>query len=264
MAFSNGWRGLNVAGEAEAQRTYDAFAASYDDFTHQYMYERWTGRLLGKAEEAGLEGKRLLDVGCGTGLSFIAMLDRGFEVTGCDISPQMLEQARAKVGEEATLLVADMRELPVLGEFDLVWAVNDAVNYLLSGEELEAALGGMRKNLAPGGVIVFDVNTLLSYRGFWSGEFAVEHAGKRFTWTGHGSPDGMVSGSVFEARLEGEGEGVEAHVHRQRHFAEPEALAAIEAAGLRSVGVYGELEGELEPELDEERHTKAVYVCLST
>ena len=31
-----------------------------------------------------------------------------------------------------------MRELPVFGEFDLVWSLDDAVNYLLSAEELEA------------------------------------------------------------------------------------------------------------------------------
>jgi SAM-dependent methyltransferase len=256
---------MNVKGpmpeQAEARRTYDAFAASYDDFTHQYMYERWTGRLLGKAEAAGLQGRRLLDVGCGTGLSFIAMLPRGFQVTGCDISPEMLERAREKVGEEVSLVVADMRELPTLGEFDLVWAVNDAMNYLLSVEEFEAALAGMRRNLAPGGIVVFDVNTLTAFRSFWNGDLMVEHGGKSFKWSGKGSPSGIAPGAIFEARVEGEGEGVEAHVHRQRHFSEAEVLAAIEAAGLRCVEVAGELEGDLEPGLDEERHTKVVYVC---
>lgn len=254
---------MTTSGEAEARRTYDAFAASYDDFTHEYMYERWTGRLLEKAEAAGLQGNRLLDVGCGTGLSFIAMLDRGWQVTGCDISPAMIEQAREKVGDAVSLSVADMRELPKLGEFDLVWAVNDAVNYLLNAEELEAALVGMRENLAAGGIVLFDVNTLTAYGSFFSSEVVVEHGGKRFVWSGQGSAQGLAPGAVFEARFEGEGEGVEAHVHRQRHFAEAEVLAAIEAAGLRCVEVAGELEGDLEPGLDEERHTKAVYVCAA-
>ncbi|HEX8752058.1 MAG TPA: class I SAM-dependent methyltransferase, partial [Solirubrobacterales bacterium] len=202
-------------------------------------------------------------VGCGTGLSFVAMIPRGFEVTGCDISPAMIERAREKVGEEVELLVADMRELPSLGEFDLVWAVNDAINYLLSVEDLEAALSGMRRNLAPGGVLLFDVNTLTAYRGFWSDEVAFEHGGKSFSWSGRGSASGVEPGAVFEARLAGEGEGVEEHVHRQRHFGEAEVLAAIGAAGLRCVEVAGEKEGELAPTLDEARHTKAVYVCTA-
>jgi SAM-dependent methyltransferase len=248
------------AERAGAKITYDAFAAGYDVFNRRYMYERWTGRLLAKAEENGLSGKRLLDVGCGTGLSFITLLAQGWEVTGCDISPLMLEKAREKVGEDVSLVVADMRELPELGEFDLIWSVDDAVNYLMSREELEAALRGMRRNLAPDGIVLFDVNTLTGYRGFWSSEVVVEHDGQRFVWRGQGAED-PVPGSVFESRLGGEGQGVEEHVHRQRHFPEAEVLAAIEAAGLRCVEVAGELEGELSTGVDEGLHTKAVYVC---
>lgn len=243
----------------EARRTYDAFAGSYDDFNHRYRFERWTGRLLAAAEAAGLEGARLLDVGCGTGLSFISQLEGGFEVTACDISPEMLARAREKVGDRVRLVEADMRALPVLGEFDLVWAVNDAINYLLSAVDLEAALGGMRRNLAPGGVIVFDVNTLAAYRGFFAGEMVVERNGRRLVWRGSSSE--AAPGAEFEAFFGGEGEGVIEHVHRQRHHPEVEVLTAIAAAGLRCVRVLGEIDGELEPGLDEDRHTKAVYLC---
>ncbi len=249
--------------DTTARRTYDAFASTYDDFNHRYMYERWTGRLLEKAQEAGLRGDRLLDVGCGTGLSFIPMLDRGWTVSACDISPEMLELARAKVGEAARLLVADMRELPALGQFDLIWAVNDAMNYLMSAEELEAALAGMRRNLAPEGILLFDLNTLATYRTFFSEEHVVEHNGRRMVWQGQMSTEEVLPGSVSEARFAGEGEGIEAHVHRQRHFSEGEALAAIEAAGLRPLAVLGESDGELESGLDDELHTKAVYLCGS-
>src|SRR5215203_5837035 len=96
------WR----AGDS-ARETYDSYAAAYDDFNRDYMYERWTGRLLAIAEEAGLVGNKLLDVACGTGLSSLPMLGRGWEVMGCDVSPRMLEIARGKVGERAELVLAD-------------------------------------------------------------------------------------------------------------------------------------------------------------
>jgi SAM-dependent methyltransferase len=247
--------------EADAKLAYDALAPAYEEFTHGYQYERWTGRLLERAQAAGLRGTRLLDVGCGTGLSFVAMLERGFEVTACDISPKMVELARARAGEEVRLLTADMRELPTLGEFDLVWAVNDAVNYLLSEEELEATLAGMRRNLAPGGAILFDVNTLVTYRSFFTMEHVVERDGRRLVWRGLMSAEDVSPGSICEARFEGD--GVEPHVHRQRHFPEAAVLAAIESAGLRCAEVVGELEGDLSAPLDEARHTKAVYVCAA-
>jgi ubiquinone/menaquinone biosynthesis C-methylase UbiE len=244
-----------------ALHTYDAFATAYDDFTHAYMNERWTGRLLGKAEQAGLEGNRLLDVACGTGKSFMPMLERGWEVTACDISPAMVEIAREKAGDRAALSVADMRELPRLGEFDLVWAIDDAINYLLSEEELRAALAGMARNLDPAGVLLFDVNTLLVYRTFFSTETVVERSGRRLTWRGQMEGEAVQPGSISSAVVEADDGSMAAHTHSQRHFTEAELLAGIEAAGLACLEVAGELEGDLSDSLDESVHTKAVYVC---
>jgi SAM-dependent methyltransferase len=243
-----------------ARSAYDSYAPTYDAFNRGYMYERWTGRLLGKAEEAGLRGSRLLDIGCGTGLSSIPMLDRGWRVTACDISPRMLEVARTKMGDKATLLVADMRTLPDLGEFDLIWAVNDAINYLLSTDELEATLAGMRRNLASGGVVLFDVNTLATYRTFFSEEIVREEVGRKFLWQGQSSSGEVAPGEIVEARLETVGDPSSAHVHRQRHFPEEGVLAAFRVAGLDCIGVYGEQDGDLHRGLDEELHTKAVYL----
>jgi SAM-dependent methyltransferase len=244
-----------------ARNAYDAYATSYDEFNRGYMYERWTGRLLEKAEEAGVKGDRLLDVGCGTGLSSIPMLERGWQVTACDISPRMLDVARGRMGDGVKLLVADMRELPDLGQFDLVWAVNDAINYLLSVEELEAALAGMRRNLAPDGILLFDANALAAYRTFFSSEVIREEGGKRFIWKGRAFSHDVGPGAIVEAHLETEGDPGSAHVHRQRHFPEEEVLAAFAAVGLKCLGVFGERDGDLHPGLDEEAHTKAVYLA---
>lgn len=256
--MSEQWQGGDLARE-----TYEAVAPFYDDFTSSYGYEHecWTGRLLTLAEAAGMEGNRLLDVGCGTGLNFIPLLDRDWEVTGCDISPAMLDLARAKVGGRARLLVADMRTLPQLGEFDLIWAVNEPLNYLLSVEELEAALAGMRRNLAPRGVALFDVFTLKAIEALFTREIAVEGEGRRFVWRGGASSEVALAGSIVEASLAVEGEQGSAHLHRIRHFTEAEMLAAIEAAGLRCAGVFGELEKEMHEQLDEEAHDNAVYLC---
>jgi len=249
-----------AAGES-AKEAYDAWAPVYDEFNQGYMFERWTGKLLEKAEEAGVEGNRLLDIACGTGLSALPMLDRAWTVTGCDISPAMLELAREKIGERADLLEADMRELPELGEFDLVWAVNDPLNYLLDLEELEATFEGMWRNLAPSGIALFDINTLAMYRTFFSKEVVVESEGRRLVWQGQLSPPDVSAGTFAEARFEAEGDSNLTAVHRQRHFTEAEVLAALDAAGLERIALFGEEEGQLTPGLNEEVHTKAVYLC---
>ncbi len=250
-------------GSQWAEQAYEAMAPVYDDFTAHHNYELWLGNLLPIARRHGLSGRRLLDVGCGTGKSFLPMLERGWEVTACDISPSMLDLARAKAGDAVRLSVADMRELPVFGEFDLVWALDDAVNYLLSGEELKEALSGMRANLAPGGLLMFDVNTLEAYRTFFAEEQRVERGGRVLVWRGQNSTD-TPPGSIGEARLELErsddGTTIETHVHRQRHFPEAEVLELIEATGLECLDVYGHgFDAVPKQPVEELTHSKAVY-----
>jgi SAM-dependent methyltransferase len=271
---------MAVAGAAEtggdwAQRAYDAMAPVYDDFTAHYENEAWIADLVKALERRDLQGKRLLDVGCGTGKSFLPMLPHGWEVTGCDISTKMLELAREKAGDTVRLAVADMLELPEFGEFDLVWALDDAVNYLLSREELEQALAGMRANLAPTGLLLFDLNELLVYRTFFAETAVVERGGRRLIWRGTAEPD-VAPGSICESRLEiapgegneagGEGRGTEGKapplVHRQRHFPEAEVLAALKTAGLECLDVYGHgLDGIPSQPLDVANHTKAIYIA---
>lgn len=256
---------MPIAAQSHAEIAYEAYAPVYDVFTAHYDTEGWLGDLLPHLERHGLSGDRLLDVGCGTGESFIPMLARGWQVTGCDISPAMLERARGKVGEMAELSVADMRELPRFGFFDLVWALDDAVNYLLSPEELKAALAGMRSNLSPSGLVMFDLNTLLAYRTFFAERHVIERDGMRLIWTGLADPD-VGAGSICMARFEAEGEGRAAeatpHLHRQRHFPEADVLAALEIAGLECLAILGHgLDGVPRQPLDEAVHTKAVYIA---
>jgi SAM-dependent methyltransferase len=224
---------------------------------------------LEKLRLHGLEGKRLFDVACGTGKSFIPMIEWGYEVTACDISAAMVKRAGEKVGEAAKLSVADMRELPALGEFDLIWCLDDAINYLLGPDELERALAGMRSNLAPGGLLLFDANTIDTYRSFFTEEVVVEREGRRLIWRGMSGPD-AEPGSINEARFEVEaigeqsGQAIAPQMHRQRHFPEAEMLAAIERAGLKPLDVFGHdarIETVLEQPLDEAKHTKAIYIA---
>lgn len=257
-----------AGGEAEepsAELTYETIAPLYDLYTAHHDYEGWLTDLLAVLERRDLRGNRLLDVACGTGKSFLPMLPRGWEVTGCDISASMLERARQKVGEEVRLSVADMRELPVLGEFDLVWALDDALNYLLDEEELELALSGMRANLATTGLLLFDVNTLRLYREFFGQTEVMTELedGRKVIWEGSGETE-VPAESISEAHLLlGDGDTSEVlATHRQRHFPEGQVLGALERAGLECLDVYGHgFDGVPKQPLDEETHTKAIYIA---
>jgi SAM-dependent methyltransferase len=226
--------------EHDARVAYDAFAAIYDDFNYRNDYEMWFGALLPELEARGLKKGRLLDVGCGTGRAFEPMLRRGWEIQGCDLSTGMLAEAKRKFGDQVPVEVADVRELPVFGEFELVWALNDVVNYLTADGDLERALRGMRANMTADGMVMFDSNSLSLFQSdFASGGSEVMSVGE---WTWDGISAAVEPGGTYEARVSGE--GVETHIHRERHYTTEMIKAAMEAAGIEFLVALGQQEGD--------------------
>ena len=251
----------------QAQEAYDGLAPHYDAFTAGHDYERWLEVLEGLAAENGLRGDRLLDVGCGTGKSFLPMVERGYEVVACDLSPEMVARAREKVpGGEAEVLVADMRDLPQLGAFDLITCLDDAVNYLTSSADLRAALQGFARNLDDGGLAIFDVNSLATYRTAFGGTAELEHDGALFRLCGETphdlAPGGLASAwiEVHEPASNGWRQRSRTH-HLQRHHPRAEIERAAVDAGLELAAVRGQSTGaRIHREPNEELHSKIVYV----
>ena len=238
---------------------YEVFAAVYDDFNYLNDYEMWLGRtLLPALGRHGLkESGRALDVGCGTGRAFPPLLERGWQVHGCDLSPAMLEIA-ARKGDPVALDVCDMRSLPRLGDFDLVLSLNDCLNYMLEDEDLLQALTGMKVNLAEDGILVFDVNSSSTFASGYSGVREVEHEGSRWRWTGWGE----VAPFIYEAEIAGD--QLEPIRQRERFRPAGEVLDAMNAAGLQVLAAYGmsETDGKvlLSTPPDEDRDYKLVFI----
>jgi SAM-dependent methyltransferase len=239
-----------------AKLAYESFADAYDDFNAGNDYETWFGALLPRLEALGLREGALLDVACGTGRAFGPMLRRGWTITAVDISPAMVAKARGKHPEGISFDVADMRELPVYGSFELVWALNDPVNYLLGDDDLATAITAMRANLAPDGLLVFDCNTQRLFAEFFG---AAEEADRdeRWRWEGKGG-----DGTFFESEVSGE--GIDTHVHRERHRPVDEVQRTLRAVGLEPLAAIGQHETEaglvLADDWDEDRDHKILHV----
>ena len=242
---------------------YDRFTGGYE---HDHAYDRWLARIEERALALGLCGRRAFDIACGTGKSLAPLLDRGYEVTGCDLSPAMVHEAQRKYADHgADLFVADMRALPPVGTFDLVTCIDDAINYLLSPEELVDAFQSVASMLAPRGIYAFDVNSLRTYRTTFAQTFLREDAGGFFSWQGEATTPiaaGDVASATIEAFLETDDQ-VWRRVssrHIQRHHPAARIHDALAAAGLECVAALGQRPGfRLEDHVDEAEHIKVVY-----
>lgn len=245
---------------------YEALGGVYDAYTAHPRYPDWIRDLEREARRHGLGGRRLLDLGCGTGNSFLPLCELGYEITGVDLTDSMLAQAERKSGGRARLLRADISELAVLGSFDLVFAINDVANCLLDQEALAGLFAGAAANLAPGGVFVFDLNTLASFRGVFATTHCRETDDELFVWQGR-SDGAFQPGDITSARFDafvraGDCWQRSSSLHLQRHHPRDEVLASLAMAGLEPVTSYGQDSlGRPQGPLDELRHPKAIYLA---
>lgn len=118
--------------------------------------------------QALLESERnlVLDLGCGTGTLTELLYQKGYDMIGVDNSPQMLEIAmekRAESDSKILYLLQDMRELELYSTVGTVISVCDSLNYLLEEEELLQVFRLVDNYLYPGGLFLFDFNTVYKY-----------------------------------------------------------------------------------------------------
>jgi SAM-dependent methyltransferase len=143
----------------------------FETFFRDVVVDVWVAAMppeITAAETAFLErhlavphGASLLDVPCGAGRHSIAFAQRGYRVTGVDISADFLERAR-KLADEAHVEVewvrSDMRQLSREREFDGAWCFGNSFGYL-DRDGAAVFLESVRRALRPGGRFVADIPT---------------------------------------------------------------------------------------------------------
>jgi len=111
-------------------------------------------------ERLGLPpGSKILDLCCGHGRHSILLAQRGYQVTGLDLSQVFLERARAdaeKAGVSVRWVHSDMRRIPFEAEFDAVINMFTAFGYLENQWEDRKVLHQVHKALKPGGLFLLD------------------------------------------------------------------------------------------------------------
>ena len=109
---------------------------------------------------AGGQGRRVLELACGSGRLAIPLAASGAQVTGGDLSETMLARARqlaAERGVHASFVTLDMRDFALGERFDAVVIGANSLMHLQSNDDFAQAFSTIRKHLAPEGRLFFDV-----------------------------------------------------------------------------------------------------------
>lgn len=169
---------------------YTDFAQVYDTFMDETPYEEWADFIAGLIEKYGIskpirgtkktthmsetdkeavlesEKNLVLDLGCGTGTLTELLYQKGYDMMGIDNSEEMLRVAMEKregSGSEILYLCQDMRDIDLYSTVGTVISVCDSVNYLLEDEDIEDTFSLVSNYLYPGGIFIFDFNTVYKY-----------------------------------------------------------------------------------------------------
>jgi SAM-dependent methyltransferase len=215
---------------------YDSFAWFYNRYWNE-SFHRLAFPVVKRALLARLpERATILDAGCGTGYLAARLVERGFRVTGFDISPEMVRLARENV-PGAEFLVSDARDFALPRRFHAAVATFDTLNHLLTPEDLTRALSGVARALRRGGLFLFDVLEEEAYQTRWHDSYAIVEEDHALAITGGGfdSRDRVARCRITMFRLEG------GHWNRtdttvvERCWEHAEMAAALKGVGFAEV-----------------------------
>ncbi|GAB4570882.1 MAG: class I SAM-dependent methyltransferase [Anaerolineae bacterium] len=149
---------------------YGGLATIYDQAGLGAGSERLRQRLFDRLQRDGWLGRRILDLGCGTGTAACWYATNSYRVTGIDRSAEMLAVARAKA--EGLGVVVDWREADIAATdiddgYDLVTAL-DVFNELHGIRDLEATVAMAQRALNPDKLLVFDLVTVRGFVEQWA------------------------------------------------------------------------------------------------
>lgn len=219
---------------------YTGFAQVYDTFMDNVPYDEWGEYLVSLLKKYGVEEGLVLDMGCGTGAMTRYLDAHGYDMTGIDVSEEMLTIAKEKSSPDILYLLQDMREFELYGTVKAAVSICDSMNYILEKEDLVQVFKLVNNYLDPSGIFIFDMNTEYKYTHLLAdGTFAENREESSFIWENFYDEEERIN--EYDLTLfikEGELFRKFEETHYQRCYSLDEVKEAAKEAGMDFVAAY--------------------------
>lgn len=225
--------------------SYESFARVYDMFMDNIPYKDWCDYLQELLKMYGVEDGLVLELGCGTGSMTELLAARGFDMIGVDNSMDMLEIAQEKrmeSGLDILYLLQDMREFELYGTVRAVVSVCDSMNYITDAEDLVNVFRLVNNYLDPGGLFIFDLNTVYKYKKILGDSVIAENREESsFIWENWYDEDEMINEYNLTLFIRDEESGTYEkyeETHYQMAYEIEAVKSFLQMAGLRVEAVF--------------------------
>lgn len=226
----------------EKKKAYSHLAKWFEYLNDDCGYENWSQYLILKLKKYPLSAG--LDVGCGGGWFTRAFQRQGYQMTGLDVSAEMLDFAQEtamKQGLRGEYLLGDISKMKLPRRFDFVTAINDCVNYIPK-EKLRAAFKNMQGALKKGGIFLFDISSKKKIEGKIANTVSVDdREDVTYLSFNRAETDGVtMEVTLFAKRADDAFDRLD-ETHRQYIYEEEEILSALIDCGFDVLEVEGHL-----------------------
>ena len=223
---------------------YKALAESYDRLTNDVDYAATVDFYEQILEREGLHPRTCVDLACGTGSVTEILARKGYEVTGVDMSEEMLTVAASKVMDLERLPMFSCQRLEQLRlprAVDMAVCALDSLDYILDPADCAEAIRRAYKVLNPGGIFIFDVNTPEKLRAMDGQVFLDEDDDVYCVWRGEFDEETNIcsygmdlfqrQGAVWHRSFE---------EHQEYAYSQAQLTGFLKAAGFTHIEVYAD------------------------
>jgi glycine/sarcosine N-methyltransferase len=234
----------------------------YDDFSEDYdRFVSWAGRLAYEMPflEAKLaqqaSGGAILDSACGTGMHAIALAKKGYTSAGADLSPRMVERARANAVQAGVTVrfeaagFGEMAKTFGAQSFSAVLCLGNSLPHLLSEAELTRAMGDFAACLNPGGMLILqnrNFDGVVKRRERWMEPQSYRDGEREWLFLRFYDYEagGLISFNIINLRREGDKSWEQRLMTTQlRPLLQEETVRLLGKAGFHEVACYGDMGG---------------------
>jgi SAM-dependent methyltransferase len=240
-------------------KQYSNLASSYDLLNADYDYSKYADFLAREIKEnEKVSSSLVLDLACGTGKITFALRERGYDMTGIDISENMLSLAKDICYEngisDILWLCQDMTEFELYGTVDACVCCLDSINYLTKSSQVEKCFNLVHNYLIPEGVFIFDVNTPFRFKNIYgNNDYILENDGSLCAWHNEYNEKTKICKfylSIFEENEDGLYERSD-EVQKEKCYSMKQICSLLSKCGFEIIKVLGDLEGGLATEENE-------------
>lgn len=237
---------------------YDLLSRVYDSINSDIDYKAWADffeKILDR--EAKARPELVLDLGCGTGKMTLELSSRGYDMTGIDYSPDMLDVARdaaEEQGADVLWLCQDMREFELYGTVDLTVSCLDCINHLTRPSDVEKTFKLVHNYLIPDGLFIFDINGKYKFENIYADRsYVMEEDGGVCIWQNNYDEKKKICDfyiTLFEECEDGRYERYDEE-QRERMYTLAEMKRMLEKSNLEFIGAYSDFEFTEATDMDE-------------